>query len=169
MHPRVRALVITALTVALALAASLLWLPRPLLLWNASSSSPIGLYSVSSVVVPRAGEMVVAWPPPAARPVAAARSYLPFNVPLVKRVAAIEGDRICARSNRIFINGRAVATRRRRDPSGRPMPWWSGCVRLERGDLFLLSFASPLAFDGRYFGVTHHSELFGEARLLWPR
>jgi type IV secretory pathway protease TraF len=89
-------------------------------------------------------------------------------VPLVKRAAAVAGDRVCARQRRIFINGKSVALRRARDPSGRPMPWWSGCARLQDGELFLLSAAGPLAFDGRYFGVTRASEVIGRARLLWP-
>jgi type IV secretory pathway protease TraF len=49
------------------------------------------------------------------------------------------------------------------------MPWWSGCRRLERGELFLLSPAGPLAFDGRYFGVTRPLELIGKAHLLWAK
>ena len=157
-----------ALIVCAAVALSLFLSPRPLLVWNASPSSPLGLYAVTSASV-RAGDMVVAWPPPAYRRMAAGRSYLPFHVLLVKRVAAIAGDRVCARRERILINGRPVALRRVRDPSGRAMPWWSGCRRLERGELFLLSAAGPLAFDGRYFGVTGASDLVGRARLLWPR
>lgn len=143
--------------------------PAPLLLWNASASSPVGLYAVTSPGVPTVGDMVVAWAPPSARRLAAARFYLPYDVPLVKRVAAIGGDRVCAERNRIFINGRPAALRQARDPSGRLMPWWSGCARLARGELLLLSSAGPLAFDGRYFGATRASELVGKARLLWPK
>lgn len=158
-----------SLVAATALAQSLLWRPRPLLLWNASGSSPVGLYVITASAAPAVGQTVVAWPPRTARRIAATRSYLPFDVPLVKRVAASKGDRVCARNRRIFINGRATAVRRFHDPSGRPMPWWSGCVRLGRGELFLLSSAGPLAFDGRYFGVSRSSDLVGEARLLWRR
>jgi conjugative transfer signal peptidase TraF len=151
-----------------ALLASLLWPAPPLLLWNASGSSPVGLYSVTAAT-PRVGEMAVAWAPPAARQIAAARSYLPLRVPLVKRVAAVRGDRVCARGNRLFVNGRFAAVRRSSDPSGRAMPWWSGCVRLGRGDLLLLSADRALAFDGRYFGVTRASDVIGKAELLWAR
>ena len=158
-----------ALIVCTAVALSLLRPPRPLLVWNASPSSPVGLYAVKSVSGVRVGDVVVAWPPPAYRRMAAARSYLPFHVPLVKRVAAVAGDRVCARQERILINGRPVAVRRTRDRAGRPMPRWSGCRRLRPSELFLLSAAGPLAFDGRYFGVTGASELVGRARLLWPR
>lgn len=154
--------------VTAALAATLLWgPPRPLLLWNASPSSPRGLYALSAGGTPKIGDMVAAWPPRSARRTAAARSYLPFDVPLVKRVAAAGGDRVCAKREIISVNGLRIAIRRRRDPSGRAMPWWSGCVRLRHGELFLLSTGVPLAFDGRYFGVTRAPEIVGRARLLW--
>jgi type IV secretory pathway protease TraF len=42
--------------------------------------------------------MVIAWPPDVARDLASRRRYLPRNVPLVKPVAAIAGDRVCARA-----------------------------------------------------------------------
>jgi conjugative transfer signal peptidase TraF len=158
-----------AVIVSTAVALSLLRPRAPLLVWNASPSSPVGLYAVTSGSGVRVGEMVVAWPPPSARTMAAARFYLPFHVPLVKRVAAVAGDRVCARRQRILINGRPAGLRRMRDPSGRTMPWWSGCRRLRPGELFLLSAAGPLAFDGRYFGVTGASDLVGSARLLWPK
>ena len=151
------------------LAAVTLWTMPILLVWNASPSAPPGLYRVHADAPVRRGDMVVAWAPPSARRLAAARSYLPLRVPLVKRVAAVAGDGVCARQGRIFINGRQVALRQRHDPSGRLMPWWSGCTRLEQGDTFLLSQAGPLAFDGRYFGVTRPSELVGRARLLWAK
>ena len=158
---------VTAVTAGIVF--TLLWLPRPVLLWNASASSRIGLYAVSSPAQLRAGDMAVAWAPAPARRLAAARHYLPANVPLVKRIAAVAGVRVCAKRRTIFVNGRPVALRRARDPSGRPMPWWSGCHVLRAGELFLLSPNAPDAFDGRYFGVTGSSQIVGKARLLWPR
>ena len=141
--------------------------PRPLLLWNASPSSPPGLYRVTSTGTPRRGDMVVAWAPRRARALAAARGYLPADVPLLKPVAALAGDRVCAVGKRILVNGRPAAVRRPRDPAGRPMPSWSGCRVLGAGELFLLSAGVPLAFDGRYFGVTRRAEAIGRAKLLW--
>jgi conjugative transfer signal peptidase TraF len=160
---------IGAVAAAVGIASTLLWPPRPVLLWNASPSSPIGLYAVTSSGRIAAGDTIVAWAPAPARRLAAARHYLPANVPLVKRVAAAPGDRVCATRMTIFVNGRPAVLRRVRDPSGRPLPWWSGCRLLRPGELFLLSPNAPDAFDGRYFGVTRSSEIVGKARLLWPR
>jgi conjugative transfer signal peptidase TraF len=155
--------------IATAIASTLLWPPRPRLLWNASPSSPVGLYALAFSDPIHVGDMVVAWAPGPARRLAAARHYLPANVPLVKRVAAAPGDRVCAKRKTMFVNGRPAALRRVRDPSDRPLHWWFGCHVLRHGELFLLSSSAPEAFDGRYFGITRTSEIVGKARLLWPR
>jgi conjugative transfer signal peptidase TraF len=142
---------------------------RPLLLWNASPSSPVGLYWVSSAGHVKVGDRVVARLPEGSRRLAASRHYLPRGVPAVKLVAAGPGDRICVAGRAILVNGRIAAVRRARDPSGRPMPGWSGCRALARGEVFLLSPSSPDAFDGRYFGASRTSDLIGTATLLWPQ
>lgn len=157
-----------SLALALLLAPAVLR-PAPRLVWNASASSPVGLYAVSPGGELRRGGMALAWPPPAARTLGAARGYLPGNVPLVKRVAAVAGDRVCARGEALLVDGRRVARRQRADPSGRSMPWWTGCVRLRAGEALLLSPGAPLAFDGRYFGPSRAAQVLGRARLLWPR
>lgn len=158
---------VAAFTVA-ALVATLFWEPRPLLVWNASASAPVGLYGVAPPNNVRAGETVIAWIPEPARSLASERRYLPSNVPLVKRVGAASGDRVCAVGEAIWVNGRHVASRREADGRGRPMPWWTDCRDLGEGDYFLL-MESPDSFDGRYFGITRSEDLVGRAVLLWAR
>src|SRR3546814_14400024 len=80
---------------------------------------------------------------------AARRHYIPANVPLVKHVAAAAGDEVCALGQEVFINGRLVAERRAVDAGDRPMPSWSGCVRLHGSQLFLLMTDNLASFDGR--------------------
>lgn len=150
-----------------AVASTLLWPPRPLLLWNASASSPVGLYRVEPADQVAVGDMIVAWPPKAARMLGSARRYLPGNVPLVKRVAAVAGDRVCAAGEAVFVNGRLEVLRRSADPAGRLLPWWTGCEDLEAGELLLLTKGMSDAFDGRYFGITRQAEIVGRGRLLW--
>ena len=149
------------------MAATIIRPPRPLLVWNASASSPMGLYRVTRARGVRAGDMAIAWAPAVARRLAAQRHYLPANVPLVKRVAASGGDRVCAAGEVVFVNGRFLALRRLSDGAGRPMPWWNGCRQLEDGELFLLASGSADSFDGRYFGITGPQDVVGRARLLW--
>lgn len=143
--------------------------PAPRLVWNASASAPIGLYAVTPGAPVEPGDMVIAKVPDRWRMIAAERHYIPANVPLVKRAAAAAGDEVCALGHEIFVNGKWVVERRAADAQGRPMTWWSGCVRLRGRQLFLLMSDSPASFDGRYFGVTDGRLVVGKARLLWAR
>lgn len=142
--------------------------PTPRLVWNASASAPQGLYTVTSDAWVEPGEMVIARVPLRYRQLAAARRYLPMNVPLVKRVGAYAGDQVCASGREIFVNGKRVAERRVTDRMGRPMPMWEGCTVLRGRQLFLL-MDHPGSFDGRYFGLTEAADVIGKARLLWAR
>lgn len=153
---------------AIGLAATIALPVRPLLVWNASASAPIGLYAVAAPDELETGNMVIARVPPRFRMLAARRRYLPANVPLVKRVAAEPGDTVCASGPTIFVNGRRIARRLALDGFGRPMPWWTGCVTLRRGAMFLL-MDDPKSFDGRYFGPTDPRHIVGKATLLWAR
>ena len=148
------------------LGATILAPPLPRLVWNASASAPIGLYSVTPGALLKRGDMVIAWAPAGPRALAAHRHYLPGNVPLVKRVAAAPGERVCAIGSGIFVGGRHVAVRQARDSMARPLPWWRGCVTLKDGALFLLMDA-PASFDGRYFGSTSPPDVIGKATPLW--
>lgn len=143
--------------------------PTPRLVWNASASAPIGLYAVNPGASIQAGDMVVARLPERWRVLAALRRYLPANVPLVKRVAAVAGDQVCAVGAHVRVNGRRLAERRSADGAGRPLPWWRGCIRLRQGKYLLLMPGSPASFDGRYFGPTEGAQLVGKATLLWRR
>jgi conjugative transfer signal peptidase TraF len=143
--------------------------PSPRLVWNASASAPIGLYAVDPEASIQVGNMVVAWLPDGWRALAARRRYLPANVPLVKQVAAVAGDQVCAVGAHVRVNGRPIVERRSTDAAGRPLPWWRGCIRLRQGQFFLLMRDSPASFDGRYFGPTEGAQLVGKAILLWRR
>jgi conjugative transfer signal peptidase TraF len=158
---------LAALLAASAVCATLVWPPAPALVWNGSVSSPIGLYRVTAQAQVRSGHFVLAWPPAAARRLAAGRRYIPFNVPLVKQVAGAEGARVCAAGEAVFVNRRFVVPRRKEDGHGRPLPWWTGCRLLAPGELFLLAPSAPDSFDGRYFGPTPSRDVIGRARLVW--
>lgn len=164
--------ILAARGIALALlgcgiAATIAVPPRPLLVWNASASAPMGLYRVGRPDGVGKGDMVIARLSEPYRSLAAKRHYLPSNVPLVKRVAAMPGDRVCARGNLIFVNGKPVTERLKIDARGRAMPWWRGCVRLGVTQFLLLMTDSPASFDGRYFGTSERRDVIGRARLLW--
>lgn len=142
--------------------------PAPRIIWNASASAPIGFWRIHPGAHVRTGDMVLATTPVSVRQLTARRHYLPANVPLLKRVAARDGDEVCALAQEIFINGRWIAERRAADALGRPLPWWTGCERLRDGRIFLL-MDPPESFDGRYFGPISETAIIGKATPLWLR
>ena len=139
---------------------------RPLLLWNATASAPVGLYTVRPDPSPTRGDLVVVRPDPALARWMVARGYIGRDVPLVKRVAATHGARVCRSATRISLDGRVAATALARDDLGRTLPKWRGCRRLQADKLFLLN-AAPTSLDGRYFGPSASSAVVGRAVPLW--
>jgi conjugative transfer signal peptidase TraF len=139
------------------------------LVWNASASAPIGLYAVTNAKALAYGDLVLAVPPSAAQHLAAERGYLPTGVPLVKYVAALMGDRVCADGLRVTINGREAAIRLPWDSAGRPLPVWRGCKTLDGDAVFLLNGSVLQSFDGRYFGAVSRQNIIGKLRPLWIR
>jgi len=149
--------------------AAVAWLaPAPRLLWNASASAPIGLYRIDPDASPRAGDMVAIRPPAPLRRWLAERHYLPTGVPLLKRVAALPGARICRSGVFVTIDGVAAARAMARDRRGRPLPLWLGCRIVGPDELFLLN-AAPDSLDGRYFGPLPAAGLLGVAHPIMIR
>lgn len=142
--------------------------PTPWLAWNASGSAPIGLWRIHPGMGVAVGDMAMVRTPDGVRQFAAGRHYVPAGVPLLKRVAAADGAHICAVGRDILIDGHRVAVRRAVDQERRPLPWWTGCRRLSRGQLFLLNRA-PDSFDSRYFGPVEREAVIGRAVSLWSR
>ena len=164
-----RAVVMTAMLGIAALGGTEVARPMPRLVWNATASAPVGLYRVEPAWDLRRGDFVLARLPDAARELAAERDYLPANVPLVKRVAALAGDTICREQARVTINGIAVATALQADSRGRALMRWSGCRTLAQKQVFLLMPNVPDSFDGRYFGPIDTSAVIGKLVPVWTR
>jgi conjugative transfer signal peptidase TraF len=148
-----------------ALAASIS--PNPMLVWNASASAPRGLYRLIHAEKCRLGDLVLADPPRWIGNLAARRNYLPAGVPLVKRIAAVVGDRVCSDGLLVSIDGKFAVRRLAMDAQRRALPHWQGCHRLKRGEEFLLMRGVSDSFDGRYFGVTPVADNLGRLVPLW--
>jgi type IV secretory pathway protease TraF len=97
---------------------------------------------------------------------ASQRRYLPRNVPMVKRVAALSGDTVCRAGSAVRVNGEFAATALDHDSLGRALPHWTGCFLLGRSDVFLLT-APPHSFDSRYFGAVLRASLIERIEPLW--
>ena len=154
----------TAVPVLALAVASLVRLPE-MLIYNASASAPIGFYWLDDRAIDR-GDYVLVRVPERVCQLVEERGYLPPDVPLIKRVAAVGGDRICRDGPEIVINGTAVAVAQEADSSGRPLPDWQGCSVLTEQTVFLLQ-DHPRSFDGRYFGPVETATIIGRATPLW--
>lgn len=141
----------------------------PRLIWNATASAPIGLYAVRRAHVLFRGELVLATLPPMAGRLAARRGYLPMGLPVVKRIAGLSGDKICAFGQTLWRNRQVLATRLLADSRNRPLPDWQGCRRLGHEDVFLLMAHKRHSFDSRYFGPVRRAAIIGRLVPLWLR
>lgn len=161
---RHRHLCLSAITTAalLSLAFNQWGRQTPMVVYNATASVPKGFYRVYAVKGLHRGDMVLMTTPASVRVLADHRRYLPKSVPMIKTVAALPGDEICAVGMTILINGRSVAIRQSHDGQGRPMPQWDGCRTLNPGEFFPLNPASPHSFDGRYFGAVPTALIRGQ-------
>jgi conjugative transfer signal peptidase TraF len=164
--PRPGALCALLAGIALATVPSVLQI-APRLVWNASASTPLGLYWVAVQSDLERGDLALADLPELMRQLASEREYLPPGIPLVKHVAALPGDHICTIGRALLIGGEVVARRQKRDSRGRLMPAWSGCRLLTSGEIFLLNADVSDSFDGRYFGPTRRDEVIGRLVPLW--
>ncbi|MFC3308410.1 S26 family signal peptidase [Blastomonas aquatica] len=165
---RIRSTIVWAGLFSTAFAAIAVLEPHPRVLWNASASAPIGLYSVDGSVAPEFGEYVVIQAPQHIARFVAERRYLPEGVPLLKQVAALPGQIVCRTGAIVTVDAAPSATARSRDRVGRAMPVWQGCRRISADELFLLNPAAD-SLDGRYFGPVPASSVIGIARPVLVR
>lgn len=129
---------------------------------NESPSLPRGLYLRAGIAI-TPGAIVAVPQPAAARPYLE-RMGMPRDVLLLKRVAALGGEGVCA------VDGMVVAPRRRartadRDRRGAVLPTWRQCRVLAADEVFLLG-DTPGSFDSRYFGPVRRSDVVGVYREI---
>jgi len=118
-------------------------------IYNASPSMPQGIYVRmhspvvrQSIVTVRARDVALNY--------ATARRFTEANDRFLKRVAALDGDVVCAFGPLVTINHQLTLQRRTLDDVGRTLPAWSGCRRLDN-QVFLVGDTAD-SFDGRYWG-----------------
>ncbi len=141
--------------------------PRPKILYNPSSSALIGWYQVTDNPAPERKDLIAAYAPEWARKLAADRSYLPYDYPLIKSVLAVEGDEVCYHIDRVSVPNGADIPLMARDRLGREMPRkFTGCFSLGAGEIWIASPDVQTGFDSRYFGAIDQSMIVGGARYL---
>ncbi|MER8808220.1 S26 family signal peptidase [Mesorhizobium australicum] len=139
----------------------------PKLIWNASASAPIGLYSVQPAGRIEVTDLVAIDAPEPLASFLADGGYLPRGVPLMKRVVGLPGQEVCRDGVSITVDGIAMGKALERDRLGRPLPAWQGCRRIASNELFLMNWDVRDSLDGRYFGPIETSSIIGRAVPLW--
>ena len=146
----VRYIVATVAALAAVIAGSIPTAPR--LVWNASASVPIGLYTIAPSDRLAVSDLVAAMPPEPVVGFMVARGYVGRDVPILKHVIGLPGQRVCREGAAITVDGRHLGEARERDSQGRDLPVWQGCRTIAEGEVFLMNPAVADSFDGRYFG-----------------
>jgi type IV secretory pathway protease TraF len=124
---------------------------HPLVLLNTTPSEPPGLYAAMPAPI-RVGAIVAFKAPAAAFPYADLRLGYLHRTPMLKAVAAGPGDRVCAATGRLVINGQDRAP----------------IVAKDRDELFVFSARVPNSFDSRYFGPVAKDAVVGVFQLITP-
>jgi conjugative transfer signal peptidase TraF len=144
------------------------WIDAPTkLIWNASTSTPIGFYSVEPAGRLEVTDLVAVDAPEPIASFLADGGYLPRDTPLLKRVLGLPGQTVCRIGIVITVDGVEMGTAVERDRLGRSLPEWQGCRVITDGDIFLMNWDVPDSLDGRYFGPIPASLVIGRAVPLW--
>ena len=141
--------------------------PAPRLIWNATASTPVGLYRLQSVSTLHVDDLIAIRPPADIATMLAHGGYLPLGVPLLKPVAALPGQLVCRIGTAVSVDGKALGEALAYDHRGRPLPIWQGCRHVLPGQIFVMNAAVPTSLDGRYFGVLPVDAVLGRAQPLW--
>jgi type IV secretory pathway protease TraF len=91
---------------------------------------------------------------------------LPATFHLLKRVVAIEGDRVCTAGHRYVINGQLLSLIATHDRAGRPLPDPYPYCDLVRPRTVFVAGDGPASLDSRYFGPVSVQALT-TAQPLW--
>lgn len=143
--------------------------PVPLYVWNVSESVPVGLYRLQPADRLFVTDLVAIQPPEPLATFLDLNGYLPAGIPMLKRVLALPGQKVCRSGRTISVDAIDVGEARERDSRGRPLPVWHGCRVVGEDELFLMNWQSEDSLDGRYFGPIAASSVIGRAFPVWTR
>ncbi len=139
----------------------------PRYIWNPSNSVPIGLYRVAPAGKFTVTELVAVQPP---NPLAAfldLNDYLPYGLPMLKRIVALPGQVVCRTGLTITVDNLEMGQARERDGRNRPLPAWHGCRIIGEDEIFVMNWQSADSLDSRYFGPLPASAVIGRALPVW--
>jgi type IV secretory pathway protease TraF len=137
--------------------------PKAVVLRNVTKSMPLGWYVRNPLGEPGKGA-VIAFAPPA---IAIAYGW-PASIPLLKRVAAVGGDKVCSDGKVLAVNDdERIGLVMSRLPNGRPVPVWTGCQVLRPDQVFPIATGLPDSLDGRAYGPIKVADIIGVFLPVW--
>ena len=158
--------ILTALAAVAAL-VSTIGGATPRYIWNASNSVPIGLYRVAPAGKLSVTELVAVQPPDPLAAFLDLNDYLPYGVPMLKRIVALPGQVVCRTGLIITVDNLEMGQARARDHRNRPLPAWQGWRIIGEGDVFVMNWQSEDSLDSRYFGSLPASAVIGRVVPVW--
>lgn len=157
---------VSAMTSALILIGALICMLPPMpdfILYNEGASTPNGAY-LRSERGPLASAFVTVRAVDVAPEYARVRMFTDAGDRFIKRVAAVEGEFVCASADGVQV-GAFTFPRARHDSAGLTLPRWEGCRDLAPREFFLMGDTDD-SFDSRYFGPVAERHLEGVWRKL---
>lgn len=158
-------IVTAAATLATVIASGVPTTPR--LVWNASASVPVGFYTIAPADRLEVPDLVAVQPPEPIASFMVERGYVARDVPLLKHVLGLPGQRLCRDGPAITVDTVPLGEARDRDSRGRDLPVWQGCRVIAEGEIFLMNLDVGDSLDGRYFGPFPASAVIGQATPLF--
>lgn len=162
---RARYVMLTAAAIATVIASIGPTAPR--LVWNVSASVPIGFYTIAPADRLDVPDLVAVMPPESVAGFMVERGYVARDVPLLKHVLGLPGQRLCRNGRAITVDGIEMGEARDRDSRGRDLPVWQGCRTIAEDEIFLMNLDVGDSLDGRYFGPFPASAVIGRATPLF--
>jgi len=89
---------------------------------------------------------------------------------LLKKVAAVRGDRVSITSEGVRVNGQMLPLSKpnTQDVTGKPLPQPTLHQRsLDEHELLLMGDINPNSFDARYFGLVDRAQVQAVVRPVW--
>ncbi|MDR3258691.1 MAG: S26 family signal peptidase [Fusobacteriaceae bacterium] len=135
---------------------------------NISESLPRGLYRLEEPKNIQKGDIVQFYIPPKIEKLLKERKYTaPIVTYMLKRVAALPGDKVFIKDNFFFVNDKNWGFIFDEDPRGNPLPRLSIEDFKLQDDEFLPLADAYGSYDGRYFGSLKISDIKFKCRLVF--
>ena len=135
------------------------------IVYQHTPSMPEGFYFIYDGNHYAEDDIVMIKPDQAVMQLILSRGYITKAMPLLKTVAASDGDYVCFHKHHVIINKKRYPLYEL-DKEGNKLPKINFCSHLKTGQYFVLGSGSERSFDSRYFGIINQEQILGRAIKL---